>query len=85
LLAVAFDRRAIDPETPGGFGLGDAPLNRLYDLLSEVKRVSTPASTIPGALSSQSAVRGPTVLSRAIRGNTTFIARHSFLLPRVRL
>jgi hypothetical protein len=56
LLTVAFDRGTIDPETAGGLGLGDALFDRLDDLLSEVKRICTHASTIPGAPSSQSAV-----------------------------
>src|SRR3712207_7414594 len=56
LLAVTLDRRAIDPEAAGGLGLGDALLHRLDDLLPEVERISTHASTIPGAPSSQSAV-----------------------------
>jgi hypothetical protein len=34
LFAVAFYGGTIDPETPGGLGLGDALFDRLYDLLS---------------------------------------------------
>jgi hypothetical protein len=56
LLAVAFDCRTIDSETAGSLCLGHALLNRLDDLLSEVQRLSTHASTIPGAPPSQSAV-----------------------------
>jgi hypothetical protein len=57
LLAVTLERRAIDPEAAGGLGLLYALLHRLDDLLPEVERISTHASTIPGAPSSQSAVR----------------------------
>jgi hypothetical protein len=53
---VAFDRGAIDSEASGGLGLGHALLHRLDDLLSQVQRICTHASTIPGASSSQSAV-----------------------------
>jgi hypothetical protein len=54
---VAFDRGAIDPEASGSLCLGNSFLERLYDLLSEIQRICTHASTIPGAPSSQSAVR----------------------------
>jgi hypothetical protein len=54
---VALDRGAIDAETAGGLGPGYSRLNRLYDLLSWVKRTCTHASTMPGAPSSQSAFR----------------------------
>jgi hypothetical protein len=52
--------RDFDPEAAGGIGLGDALLNRLDDLLSEVQRVCTHRLAIPGAPSSQSAVRSRT-------------------------
>ena len=55
-LTVAFYGGTIDPKTAGCLGLGYALLYRLYDLLSEVQRISTHASTIPGAPSPQSAV-----------------------------
>lgn len=55
-LAVAFDRGAIDAESAGGLDLGDSFFDRFDDLSSEVKRICTYASTIPGAPSSQSAV-----------------------------
>jgi hypothetical protein len=39
--AVAFERGAIYPEAPCGLGLGEALLDRLDDLLPEVKRICT--------------------------------------------
>ena len=56
MLAVAFDRSAIDTEAPSGLGLWDALLDRLDDLLSEVNRVRTHTVALPGAASSQPAV-----------------------------
>src|SRR5215212_5418570 len=62
LLAVAFDRSAIDPEAAGGLGFGDALFHRFDYLLSKVQRVCSHVSTIPGATSTQPAVRGWRVL-----------------------
>src|SRR5215212_4455907 len=58
-LTVAFDRGTIYPETARSLGLGDALLDRLDDLLSEVQRIRTHACALPGASSSQSAVTPP--------------------------
>lgn len=56
LLAVAFDCRPVNTETAGSLGLGNALVHRLDDLLPEVQRICTHASTLPGTPSSQSAV-----------------------------
>ena len=57
LLAVALDRCSVDAETVGGLALGDALLHRPDDLLPEVHRVRFHVSVLPGAASSQPAVR----------------------------
>jgi hypothetical protein len=50
-------REAPEAKCLRGLGLGDALVHRLDDLLSEVQRVRFHASALPGAASSQSAVR----------------------------
>src|SRR5215212_2020135 len=65
LLAVAFDRSAIDPEAAGGLGFGDALFHRFDYLLSKVQRVCSHVSTIPGATSTQPAVRSSGALGLA--------------------
>ena len=54
--AVALDRRSVNAETPSGLTLGNALLNRLDDLLSEIQRVCFHVSALPGTTSSQPAV-----------------------------
>jgi hypothetical protein len=57
LLAVTLDRCPMNAETAGGLTLGDALLHRLDDLLSEVQRVRSHASTFPGSALLQPAVK----------------------------
>ena len=59
-LAVTLDRCSVHAETAGGLGLGDALLDRFDDLLPEVPevhRVRIHMPALPGAASSQPAVR----------------------------
>src|SRR5215208_7196794 len=75
LLAVAFDRSAIDPEAAGGLGFGDALFHRFDYLLSKVQRVCSHVSTIPGATSTQPAVTDVNRRPVASRCSTLSFAR----------